>query len=168
MTRRLMVAVIGAGQAPVPVLQLARELGTALIEAGFRVVSGGRGGVMQAVSEGARSASEYREGDVVGIVPGDDARDANPFVDIVIVSGMGIMRNALLVRSADAVVAVAGGAGTLSELAMAWQLDKPIIALEVAGWSGRLAGERIDDRPRAPILGASRVEDVIAALRALG
>ena len=133
-TRRRVVAVIGDGSAAPPLRALAREIGRLLVERGFRVVTGGLGGVMEAASEGARSAVAYREGDVIGILPGAEAEQANPFVDVVIPSGLGIARNALVVSTADAVVAVGGGSGTLSEIAMAWQLGKPVIALAVGGW----------------------------------
>ena len=111
--RRRLIAVIGNGQAPEPVLALAEAVGRALVDAGFRVLSGGLGGVMEAASRGARSSAAYVDGDVVGIVPGSSSADANPHVDIVIVSGMGVGRNVLIAHSADGVVAVAGGRGHL-------------------------------------------------------
>ena len=146
MTRRVM-AVIGQGGSPSPQVEsLAEALGTAAIDAGFRIVTGGLGGVMEAASRGAHASSRYREGDVIGILPDIDRGARNRWVDIAIPSGFGIARNVLVVASADVVVAIAGGAGTLSELALAWQLGRPIIALGDAGWAGRLRGEAIDER----------------------
>src|SRR5687767_8844991 len=114
MARRPLLAVCGSGDALAPALQAdVRELGRRAVEAGFRVATGGLGGVMTAVSEGARTAASYREGDVVGILPGLDKSAANPAVDVVIATGMGIARNLVLVGSADVVIAVDGGAGTL-------------------------------------------------------
>jgi uncharacterized protein (TIGR00725 family) len=158
------MAVIGAGSAPEPAVQSACEaLGELAIEAGFRVATGGLGGVMQAVSMGARRAKSYREGDVVGIVPSYDRQSANQAVDIVIATGLGIARNVVLVASADVVVAVGGGSGTLSELAIAWQLDKPIVALAaVEGWSRDLAGRAIDDRRTDRIASAESPEQAVA------
>ena len=102
---------------------------------------------MEAVSGGGRRSGEWSEGRIMAIVPSEDSCEANAFVDIVIPSGMGVMRNALIVRSADVVVAVGGGAGTLSEIALAWQIDKPLAALALGeGWSHRMAGVSLDVR----------------------
>lgn len=144
--RRRVVAVIGNGAAPPEVLAVAEAIGRGLVERGFRVLTGGLGGVMEAASRGARAAPSHREGDVLAIIPGSDPGDANPFADIVIPSGLGIARNALVVSTADAVIAVGGGSGTLSEMAMAWQLGKLVVGVEAPGWSERLAGSAIDER----------------------
>ena len=80
---------------------------------------------MAGVCQGAREAG----GTTIGILPGDDPEAANPFVDVVIVTGMGIARNVLVVRNGDAVVAVAGEAGTLSEIGIALKIGRPVIAL---------------------------------------
>lgn len=163
--RRRVVAVIGNASPSEEGRAVARELGKLLVEAGYRIVSGGLGGVMEAASAGAHDASNYREGDVVGIIPQGQSHHANPHVDIVVPSGMGYGRNMLVVQMADAVVAVGGGAGTLTEMAMAWQLDKPLVGLEVDGWSAKLAGQAIDGRERAPI---ERAQDASAAVEAVG
>jgi len=83
----------------------------------------------------------------VGILPHDDPREANPWVDIVIATGMNHARNAL-VANADAVIAIGGGAGTLSEIAFAWTLRRLIVALEIPGWAEGLAGAPLDQRAR--------------------
>jgi uncharacterized protein (TIGR00725 family) len=127
-------------------------------------VTGGLGGVMEAASRGAHSAKGYREGDVVGILPVSDGAAANELVDIAIPTGMGIARNVLVVATADAVVAVGGGSGTLSEIAVAWQLGKPIVALELEGWSGRLAGEAIDARRSDVIHRARSAEEAVGVV----
>ncbi len=167
--RRKVVAVVGNSAASEAAYALALELGRALVDAGYRVVTGGMTGVMEAASRGAHDSAAYSEGSVLGIIPSADAERANPYVDIVIPSGLGYARNTLVVNTADAVVAVAGGAGTLNELAMAWQLDKPIVALEIDGWSQRLAGTRIDGREREEIFAAADVGAVMRHLaRVLG
>ena len=107
---------------------LAREVGRRLAEAGATVVCGGLGGVMEAVARGAAEAG----GTVIGIVPGADAGDANPHCTHVVAAATGIARNLAVVASADAVIAIGGGWGTLSEIAHARQLGRPVIA--VASW----------------------------------
>src|SRR5690606_32400815 len=129
----------------------AEALGRLAIESGFRLVRGGRDGVMAAASRGAKAASSWREGDVIGTLPGYERPQANPFVDLAIPTGLDIARNVALVASPDVVVAIAGGSGTLSEIAIAWQLGKPVIGLDLGlgqpgGWAERAAGIAIDDR----------------------
>lgn len=169
--RSPLVAVVGNGLLPAghPTLALARRLGEALVSAGYRVLTGGRGGVMAAACEGARLSPRYRPGDTVGILPGHGAGQANEHVDVVVPTGLGIARNSI-VAHADAVVAVGGGAGTLSEMAMAWELDRLIVAMRVDGWSGRLADGRIDGRVRLPevvddqVHGADTAEEAVRLL----
>lgn len=151
-TRRPVAAVVGAGDPSPLLLAAAEELGEALVQHGFRVATGGRGGVMEGASRGAHRASAYREGDVVGVLPSTEASQANPWVDIAVPTGMGHARNVILVSMADVVIAVGGGAGTLSEMAMAWQLGKPIVGLDLGeGWSARVANTSLDHRLRDPI-----------------
>ena len=144
-----------------------RELGAALIEAGFRIVTGGLGGVMTEISRGARSAPSWSDGRIVGVVPSYRASDANPWCDIVIPTGMQLGRNILVVAMGDVVLALGGGSGTLSEIAMAWQLGRPIVALGSRGWAGRLTGEMIDGRSSDPIHGATDVADAVHLCREL-
>mgnify|MGYP000400663608 CR=1 FL=1 len=145
--RRPVAAVIGGASVDAAVEAAAEQLGTALVDRGFRIVSGGRGGVMAAVSRGAHRSPGYTEGTVVGILPTVDASEANPWVDVVIPSGLGHARNVLVVATGDVVVAVGGSAGTLSEMALAWSHGKPVVALDIGhGWSARLAGQSLDDR----------------------
>lgn len=161
---RRIVAVIGNNDASREALAAAEELGRRVVEQGFRLATGGLSGVMEAASRGAHSAASYREGDVIGVLPSGDRATANRWVDIAIPTNLGYARNVLLVTLADAVVAVGGGAGTLTEIAMAWQLDRPLVALELPGWSGELAHRVIDARPRPPIVGAKSPEQALALL----
>lgn len=121
------IGVIGAGlQAARPEdLHNAEEVGRRVAEAGGVVVCGGLGGVMEASCRGARSAG----GLTVGLLPGSDRRVANPFVEVAIPTGMGELRNGLIVRTADAVVAVGGEWGTLSEIALAVKTGTPVVGL---------------------------------------
>jgi uncharacterized protein (TIGR00725 family) len=149
MSRRPTIAVIGdAGVKPgSPVYDAARVLGALAVDNGYRIVTGGLGGVMEAACRGAHESSAYREGDTIGILPHDDPNHANPWVDIAIATGMNHTRNAL-VANAHAVVALGGGAGTLSEIAFAWTLRRLVVALDVPGWAARLAGAPLDQRTR--------------------
>lgn len=168
--RRSVVAVIGNNRPSDRASLVAEELGRLLVERGFRLVTGGLGGVMEAASRGAHAASSYREGDVVGILPSRDKATANAWVDVVVPTDMGIARNVLVVSMADAVVAVGGGAGTLAEIAIAWQLGRPIVGVEVDGWSGRVAGQTIDETRSDVVVpardAAHAVEHVVRLLHA--
>jgi uncharacterized protein (TIGR00725 family) len=124
-SRGAYVAVVGPGEATPEQLAAAEEIGAALAVAGAVVVTGGLGGVMEAACRGARS----RRGTTVGLLPGSDRTAANGWVDVAIATGLGELRNGLVVRAADALVAVGGGAGTLSEIALAVKLGKPVIGL---------------------------------------
>src|SRR5207247_9321205 len=97
-------------------------------ERGAVLVCGGYGGVMEAAARGAKQAG----GVTVGILAGSDPRDANPHIDIALATGMGEMRNALLVRAAGAVIAIGGGWGTLSEIALALRIGTPVGGLHAA------------------------------------
>lgn len=171
--RRPIVAVIGDAKVSAGSVKdrLAEDVGRALVDAGYRVITGGLGGVMEAACRGARYSKRYQPGDTVGLLPGHDPNDANPWVDVAIPSGLDHARNAI-VAHADAVVAIGGGAGTLSEMCLAWMYKRLIIGMHVEGWSGRLAGQRIDDRVRYPehpddcVFGASNSQEVTAIIMA--
>jgi uncharacterized protein (TIGR00725 family) len=168
-SRRRIIAVIGNGRATPRAAAVAEELGRLIVESGWRVLSGGLGGVMEAASRGGRLAKNYREGDIIGILPGGDASKANAYVDIVVPSNLGYARNVLIVTMADAVVAVGGGAGTLTEIAMAWQLGRIVVGLDVEGWSAKLSGKSVDDqRPDVVIAAATPAEAVAELKTALG
>jgi hypothetical protein len=119
------VAVVGAGDATGAELEAAERVGALLGEQGAVVVCGGLGGVMEAACRGAAGAGAT----TVGILPGTDRSAANPHVQVAIATGLGEARNALVVRSADALVAVGGGYGTLSEIALALKAGKPVIGI---------------------------------------
>lgn len=121
----LTISVIGSGVAAPTTDEPAERVGVLLAEAGAVVVCGGLGGVMAAACRGARGAG----GRTVGILPGDDPRDANPWVDVALPTGMGEARNVLVVRAGRAVIAFGGGFGTLSELAFARKIGTPVIGL---------------------------------------
>jgi len=124
-TDPIYVAVVGTGEATPAVEVEAEAVGRLLAERGVVVVCGGLGGVMAAACRGAKAAG----GVTVGILPGADRRGANRWVDVAVATGMGEARNAVVVRTADAVLAVSGGYGTLSEIALALRLGRPVVTL---------------------------------------
>jgi len=123
------IAVIGGSEAEETTLAIAEKIGHALASAGAVIVTGGLGGVMAAACRGAKSAG----GLTVGILPGTYPAAANEWVDVIIPTGLGEARNALVVRSATAVIAVGGEYGTLSEIALALRAGIPVIG--VGTWS---------------------------------
>lgn len=156
--RKPIVAVIGDASLPAgsAKMVLASDVGRTLVDAGCRVLTGGLGGVMEAACRGARESANYTPGDTIGILPGTDPASANDYVDVVLPTGLDHARNGI-VAQADGVIAIGGGAGTLAEMAFAWMHRRPIVALRVEGWSGRLADQRIDDRDRKLDLADDRV-----------
>jgi uncharacterized protein (TIGR00725 family) len=139
--------VVGAGEGDSP---LAEAVGRELAVRGAVVVCGGLGGVMEAACRGAKEAG----GLTVGILPGTDRAAANPFVDVGIPTGLGEARNALVVRAADAVIAVGGGYGTLSEIALALKAGKRVAGLDSWEIDGVLAVDHPGDAVAA-VLGDS-------------
>jgi uncharacterized protein (TIGR00725 family) len=132
------IAVVGASDASAEEERAAEAVGRSLGEAGAILVCGGRGGVMEAACRGAKRAG----GTTVGILPGTSRADANPYVDVAIATGLGELRNGLVVRSADALVAVGGEFGTLSEIALALKAGKTVIGL--GAWELSRAGRAVD------------------------
>jgi uncharacterized protein (TIGR00725 family) len=137
------VAVVGPGDASPEQETVAEEVGRLLARRGAVVVCGGLGGVMEAACRGARSEG----GTAVGILPGPDRGAANPHVSVAVATGLGEARNALVVRAADALIAVGGAYGTLSEIALALKAGKPVIGLGT--WE--IEGVAAADGPQAAV-----------------
>jgi len=153
----MIIAVVGAGQCTPQEAEIAEAVGQELARRGAILICGGRGGVMEAACRGAKASG----GQTVGILPGVSRYEANPYVDVPIVTGLGEARNLIIVRSADAVIAVGGEYGTLSEIAFALKLGVPVVGLGT--WELSKGGLSVDAILRA----ASPVEAVEQAL-ALG
>ena len=155
----LFIAVIGGNQVSEEEAKLAEKVGREVAKRGVVLVCGGLGGAMEAACKGAASM----KGITVGILPGDDRRTANPYVQIPIVTGMGYARNAIVVKSAQAVIAIDGSYGTLSEIAYALQSGIPVVGLNT--WSISLRGEMDKSIIQAgdPV---EAVEKAIAAIQA--
>jgi uncharacterized protein (TIGR00725 family) len=122
----MFVAVIGSAHCSARVAALAEKVGREIARHGAVLVCGGRGGVMEAACRGAKDEG----GTTVGILPGMDRSEANPYIDVPIVTGLGEARNAVVVRSADTVIAISGGYGTLSEIGLARKMGRPVVGLE--------------------------------------
>ncbi|WP_367891317.1 TIGR00725 family protein [Rhodococcus pyridinivorans] len=128
------VGVVGPGEATPDQRRLARQVGGLLAGRRAVVVTGGLGGVMAAACRGAVEAG----GTTLGLLPGDDRAEGNPYLTVAVPTGLGEMRNALLVRSSDALIAVGGSWGTMSEIALAVRIGVPVIA--IGGWRMPAAG----------------------------
>ena len=181
MNRRPIVAVIGDGALPPQSEKerFAEDLGEALVTAGYRIICGGLGGVMEAAARGAHRSPRYRDGDIIGVLPGCTPDAVNEFIDIPIATGLDHARH-FIVANSDAVVAIGGGSGTLSELSYAWIMQRLILAYRVphpagtpdmfADWSGIVADKRLDDKNRCPeipddrIFGVDTPEEAVAFL----
>ena len=153
---KLIVSVIGEGQVRPHIARLAEQVGIELANRGVHVSCGGLGGVMEAVCKGAKSAG----GTTIGILPGNDPREANRWVDIPICTGLGYARNLIVVRSGLAVIAVGGAYGTLSEIGHALGDGIPVIGLQT--WAVSRNG--VEDR--SIVTASGPVEAVEKALEA--
>jgi len=122
----MIISVIGAGTCNNEIYSIAEEIGKLIAQKGAILVTGGLGGVMEAASKGAIEAG----GTTVGILPGFSREDANKYVSIPITTGLSHARNIVIARSADAVIAVSGEYGTLSEIAVSLKLGKPVIGIK--------------------------------------
>jgi uncharacterized protein (TIGR00725 family) len=155
------VAVSGGGSDPGPeALEAAEQVGRGLAEAGVTLVCGGLGGVMEAAARGAAEAG----GEVIGILPGEDPAAANEYCTRVVATGTGHGRNLAVVASADAVIAIAGEWGTLSEIAFARRLDRRVVTL--GSW--RVAGTGAMEHAPGIESAVDAAEAVEAVLRHVG
>lgn len=169
--RTLYVAVVGASRPTAAQADAAEAVGAELARAGAIVITGGGGGIMAAASRGAAQAG----GTVVGILPGSDRAEANEWVGIALPTGLGELRNGLIVRAADVVLAVGGAYGTLSEVALALATAVPVVGYETWDVSGvqmaadpqqavsmalgRAVGDALERRPPGLESGGAEVQD---------
>ena len=157
MSDKVYVGVVGAGEFEERSAAVAEEVGRELARRGCVLVCGGLGGVMEAACRGAKAEG----GTTVGILPTDRRAHANAHVDVAIPTGMGEMRNALLVRSVDVVIAVGGEFGTLSEVAFALKTGKPVVG--VGTWS-LMKDDRVVDAFERADSGADAVRKALDLL----
>lgn len=155
MKRDVYIAVVGPSAATPAEHQLGEEVGRLIAEAGAVLVCGGLGGLMEAAASGCAKAG----GRSVGVLPGNTREEANPYLTVSVATGMGEARNAIVVRTADAVIAVAGEFGTLSEIALALKMGKPVVGLGT--WELAKGGRPVEAIVRAE----SPTDAVSTALR---
>ncbi len=159
------IAVIGAGRCSANEYREAREVGRLIADRGAVLVCGGLGGVMEAAARGAKEGG----GTTIGILPGHDRSLANPYIDLAVTTGLGEARNLVVVSTGDAIVAVGGSYGTLSEIGLAAKIGRPVVILH--GWRLERAIESGEGHHSAdaPLLHASTPEDAVRlAFEALG
>ncbi len=141
--------------------KIAYDVGYLVAERGAILLTGGMGGVMRAASSGAKDAG----GTVVGIIPPKDADAANEFCDIVIPTGLGLMRDFVNAYAADGIIIVGGGVGTLSEMCAAYMHNKPMVAIRSSGgMAEKYADEYLDHRKHVLIVGADSPSESIDTL----
>ena len=138
--------------------KIAYETGIEIAKSNSILITGGLGGVMKAASKGAKESG----GLTVGIIPQNDMSEANEFCDVVIQSGIGLMRDFLNALSADGVIAIGGGSGTLSEICAAYMYSKPIVVLKNSGGtSTKFADQYLDHRKNVKIIGVDTPKEAV-------
>jgi len=168
--RAVMIGVIGPSEllCTKEVYDFGLKLGKMLVDNDYFVVCGGLGGVMEAVCKGAYDSDKYYKGKTIGVIPSADKKDANKYCDIIIPTGLGFARNTIVVNSADVVIAIGGGSGTLSEIAFAWQMHRPIICYDgFDGWASELAGKKLDIRRKDVMHRVSSIDEIRAKIASL-
>ncbi len=129
------------------------------------IICGGMGGFMEAVCKGVKSSGSTFYGQTIGILAEVSKDHANKFIDIHIPTGMGFARNIIIVNSSDIIIAVGGGAGTLSELAFAWQKKKKVLCVSsFEGWAKELSGKKLDNRHEEFFIPVRNIDDILLHL----
>ncbi len=156
------VAVIGSSEADGEMLRVAEQAGRVIAKLSAALVTGGRGGVMEAASKGCAEAG----GTVIAVTPHKFMEEVNAYSHFHIPTGMGWARNAITGIAGDVVLVIGGAAGTMSEIAYAWMYDRPIIAMTCCeGWSKRIAGQAVDHRRSDAVIGCRTIEELEPVLR---
>ncbi len=147
--------------------EFTQNLTKELAAKGYSIVCGGLGGVMEATALGVKKASNPNALSIC-IIPQDDKKFANLYCDIVIPTGIGECRNKTVVNTADILIAIGGGAGTLSEIAFAWKQNKKVICItKFNGWAKTLAGQNIDTTAEGLLIPSSSIEQTITLIEQL-
>ncbi len=165
---RSVIGIIGSGSDFLNdnIKEFAFELGDRLVFEGYRIVSGGKAGIMEAVCRGAMNSDNYFEGSIIGILPESDKKYANNYCDLIIPTGFGINRNTIIINTADVLIAIKGDAGTLSEIAFAWQYSKKVLCVTgFGGWSEKLAAQNIDSKNKDLLIPVSDIDEIIEEIK---
>ncbi|MEE3213765.1 MAG: TIGR00725 family protein [Thermoproteota archaeon] len=160
MMKKLQILIIGNNDnGCTPELEnIAYQTGAEVAKSNSILITGGLGGVMKAASKGAKDSG----GITVGIIPQNDKSEANEFCDIIIPTGIGLMRDFLNVLSADGVIAIGGGSGTLSEICAAYMYSKPIVVLKNSGGTAtKFTDQYLDHRKNVKIIGVETPKDAV-------
>lgn len=163
-SRKIQITVIGDANASNEAYLFTEDIGKSLAQLGFAVITGGRGGVMEAANKGAFEAG----GISIGILPSASLDEANPYCNLVIPSGLGHSRNAITALACDAIISIGGGAGTLSEICFGWIYKKPIFVFDqFEGWSEKVAGQALDEKYSVKIERCATIDELKSKLIAL-
>lgn len=142
------------------------KLGRAIASPDRIIICGGRAGFMEAVCKGVKQSPYTFPSQTIGILPEDTPESANPYVDIAIPTGIGLARNLIIINSADIIITAGGGAGTLSEIAFAWQRNKKVLCItSFGGWAAELAGKKLDERANDLLIPVTTIEEIISIIR---
>ncbi len=137
------------------------ELGKSIVTKDRVFICGGQGGFMEAVCKGIKLSLKSYNGQTIGILPDDNDSKANSYIDIALPTGLGIARNILIINSADIIISAGGGAGTLSELAFAWQKKKEVLCItQFGGWSKKLANQNLDKRATNLLIEVNSIQQI--------
>lgn len=142
------------------------QLGSQIAKLNRVFICGGHEGFMEAFCKGVKLSKNTYNGQTIGILPGDNPDSANEFIDIAIPTGIGIARNLIIVNSSDIIIAAGGGAGTLSELAFAWQKGKKVLCVtKFEGWAKEFANREMDNREKELLIGVNSIKEILLYLR---
>ncbi|MDE0472596.1 MAG: TIGR00725 family protein [Ekhidna sp.] len=141
------------------------QLGRRIATKDRSIICGGLGGFMEAVCKGVKQSNNTFIGQTVGILPSKKSNAANPYIDIAIPTKMGAGRNIIIVRTVHIIIAAGGGAGTLSEIAFAWQLEKKVLCVTLFdGWAKELAGRDLDNRQKGLLVPVNSIDEILKQL----
>ena len=157
------IGIIGANKAMCSqeMYDFAEQLGKSMATKDRSFICGGLGGIMESVCKGVKQSPNTYKGQTVGILPSNNVKDANPYIDVAIPTGAGFERNIEIVQRADILIAIGGGAGTLSEIAFAWQLKKTVLCVTLYnGWAKELAGRDLDNRQSGLLITLNSIDEI--------